>query len=193
MRNAGLKKVIDSHSAKYKINIQEERTMSINILLIAAAILLIYNVADGYKKGMVRQFISLVSLVVLCVLLALAINGMKSYLSGKIVNVIIVVVLLCLLGIVRHILGVVFFSAKVISKLPIIHGADKILGIAFGVLETVLMLWTLYTFVMMLDMGVVGSMIKNMTSGNQILEWFYRNNYLAFWIEKLTETTFVAG
>jgi uncharacterized membrane protein required for colicin V production len=165
--------------------------MSINILLIAAAILLIYNVADGYKKGMVRQFISLVSLIVLCMVLALAVNGMKSYLSGKIVNVVIVAVLLCLLGMARHILGLIFFSAKVISKLPIIHGVDKILGIAFGAMETVLILWTLYTFVMMLDMGVVGSMIKDMSAQNKILEWCYRNNYLAFWIEKLTETTFV--
>jgi uncharacterized membrane protein required for colicin V production len=157
--------------------------MSINILLIVIVILLFYNVAEGYKKGMVRQFISLVSLIVLCVILALAANGISSYKSGKFVNVAVIIILLCILGIARHILGVVFFSAKVISKLPVIHGVDKLMGIVFGIIETVLILWTLYGIVMILDMGVIGSLVKEWAAGNEILEWFYRHNYLVYWLE----------
>lgn len=160
--------------------------MSISILFIIMVVLLIYNMADGYKKGMVRQFISFVSLAILCVILALIANGLKNYINGKILNVLLAVILLCVIGIVRHILGVVFFSAKVVSKLPMIHSLDKIMGIAFGILETILILWTIYTFTMMMDLGVVGTMIKSSVSGNPILEWCYRHNYLAFWVENLT-------
>lgn len=160
--------------------------MSISILFIIMAVLLIYNVVDGYKKGMVRQFISFVSMIILCVIVALIANGLKSYISGKFLNVLLVVFLLCALGIVRHVLGVIFFSAKVVSKLPVIHGLDKILGIAFGILETVVILWTIYTFTMMMDLGAIGSMIKSAVAGNPILEWCYRHNYLAYWVENLT-------
>lgn len=160
--------------------------MSISILFIIMAVLLIYNVVDGYKKGMVRQFISFVSMIILCVILALIANGLKSYINGKILNVLLVVILLCVLGIVRHVLGVVFFSAKVVSKLPVIHGLDKIMGIAFGILQTILILWTIYTFAMMMDLGMVGSMIKSSVAGNPILEWCYRHNYLAYWVENFT-------
>jgi uncharacterized membrane protein required for colicin V production len=146
------------------------------------AILLIYNVTDGYKKGMVRKLISLVSMIVLCVVLGLTVNGISSYENGKFVNVAIVIVVLCILGIVRHLLGVVFFSAKIISKLPVIHSIDKLMGIIFGMLETVMILWTLYTVVIMLDVGVIGSLIKGWTTENEILTWMYRNNYLAYWI-----------
>jgi len=160
--------------------------MSISILFIIMAVLLLYNIVDGYKKGMVHQFISFVSLIILCVILALIANGLESYINGKFLNVLLVIILLCVLGIVRHILGVVFFSAKAVSKLPVIHGLDKIMGIVFGILQTVLILWTIYTFAMMMDLGVVGSMIKSSVVGNPILEWCYKHNYLAYWIENIT-------
>lgn len=154
-----------------------------NLLFIIVLILLIYNVVDGYKKGMVRQFISLVSLIVLCIVVALIGNGLQSYFEGNIVNVVIMVLLLCLVGIAHHLLGIVFFSAKMISKLPVVHWLDKLLGIAFGILETVLILWTIYTFTMMMDLGMIGQQILEYTAGNEILTWFYQHNYLAHWVE----------
>jgi len=154
-----------------------------NLLLIAAAVAALCKVVDGYKKGMVKEIISLVSLVILCVVAALIANGVNSYLDGQIVNVIAAVFLLCLLGIVHHLLGVVFFSAKLIVKLPVIHFADKLLGIVFGVFEVVLLLWTVYTFIMMMDIGTVGRIISDYTADSSILSWLYRHNFLAYLIE----------
>ena len=156
-----------------------------NLLLICVIILLVFNIVSGYKRGMVRQVISLISLIVLCTVAVLIANGLNSYYDGKILNVIVVVLLLVIIGIARHLLGVVFFSAKMISKLPIVHWLDKLLGIVSGALETVLILWTLYTFVMMMDLGMIGQLIINDTAESSILTWFYRNNYLAHLVERL--------
>ena len=144
-----------------------------------------FNIVSGYKKGMVREIISLISLIVMCVVVALIGNGLNSYFDGEIANVIIAVLLLCLVGIVHHLLGVVFFSAKVISKLPIVSWIDKLLGMLFGIVETILILWTIYAFIMMLDMGMIGQQILVYTRENQILTWLYENNYLAVWLERL--------
>ena len=144
-----------------------------------------FNIVSGYKKGMVREIISLISLIVMCVVVALIGNGLNSYFDGEIANVIIAVLLLCLVGIVHHLLGVVFFSAKVISRLPVVSWIDKLLGMLFGIVETILILWTIYAFIMMLDMGMIGQQILVYTRENQILTWLYGNNYLAVWLERL--------
>lgn len=156
-----------------------------NILLIIMGIILICNMVDGYKKGMVRSVISFVSLIVLCIVAALIGNGLQSYFDGEFLNVVIMVFLLCILGIVHHLLGVVFFSAKMISKLPIVHSLDKLLGVVVGVLETVLIIWTIYTFVMMLNMGMIGQQLLEYTRESSILTWFYEHNHLAYWVERL--------
>ena len=156
-----------------------------NLLFVIVLIVMFFNIVSGYKKGMVREIISLISLIVMCVVAALIGNGLNSYFDGEIANVIIAVLLLCLVGIVHHLLGVMFFSAKVISRLPVVSWIDKLLGMLFGIVETILILWTIYAFIMMLDMGMIGQQILVYTRENQILTWLYENNYLAVWLERL--------
>lgn len=164
-----------------------------NILLIAVAIAAVCKMIDGYKKGMVKEIISLVSLIVLCFVAALIANGVNSYTDGQVINVIASVFLLCLLGIAHHLLGVVFFSAKVISRLPVIHFLNKLLGIVFGAFEVILFLWTVYTFIMLMDIGIVGSIISEYTADSEILTWIYQHNYLAYLIQKhLGDLSFIS-
>lgn len=157
-----------------------------NLLLIIMALLLLCKMVDGYKKGMVKEIISFVSLIVLCVVLALIANGVNSYFDGQFAKVVIVVLLLAALAVVHHLLGVVFFSAKMIAKLPIVHWLDKILGIVVGILETVLILWTIYTFVMLMDLGAIGQQILIYTEESEILLWFYQHNYLAHLLQQIS-------
>ncbi len=166
--------------------------INVNVLFVIAVIVMVYNVIQGYRKGMVKAVISLVSMVVLCVVMALLANAVSSYHDGKYYNLAVMVILLAVLGIAHHLLGVVFFSAKMIVKLPVISFLDKLLGIVFGVCETVLILWTVYTFTMMMDMGVIGEMLLAYTEDNRILSWLYRHNYLAYGIQHLlAEFSFV--
>jgi len=156
-----------------------------NLLLIVVGIVLLCNIVDCYKKGMVRSIISFVSLIVLCIVVALIGNGLQSYFDGEILNVVIMVLLLCIVGIVNHLLGVLFFPAKLITKLPLVKSLDKLLGIVVGILETILILWTIYTLIMILNMGMIGQQLLEYTQGSPILLWFYENNYLAYWVQKL--------
>lgn len=160
--------------------------MNFNLLLLVAVLVLTVNVANGYKRGMVREIISFISLIITCVVVALLANALNSYFDGQIINVVVAVLLLCVVGIVHHLLRILFFSAKLISKLPIVSWADKLLGIAVGALETVLLLWTMYTFVMMMDMGMIGQQILEYTEDNTILKWLFERNYVALLVEQIT-------
>ena len=127
----------------------------------------------------------MISMIVVCILLALIAGGVRSYLDGNIVRVIVMVVLAIVLAIANHLVKFALFPAKVLSKLPLISLVDKILGAVFGILEVILLLWTVYTLVMMFYMGSVGEYIMTNTQSSAILSWLYEHNYLAFLIEKL--------
>lgn len=153
-----------------------------NLLLIIFLVVMLCNIVNGYKRGMVREIISFVSLIVMCVIVVLIANGVQSYLEKEMSGVIVAVLLLCVVGILHHLLGVAFFPAKMITKLPVIHWLDKLLGMAVGALETVLILWTVYTFIMFFGMGMIGHQILAYTQESELLSSLYQYNYLAHWI-----------
>lgn len=157
----------------------------LNILLIVAGIVLLINVAAGYKKGLVKSVISLVSLIFTCIVAIILGNVFYSYNDGEMFNVILLILLLCVIGVVRHLLGLLFFSAKVISSLPIVSWVNKLLGMAFGVLETLLLLWTVYKFNTVLNLGEIGRIIIENTEQSNILTWVEQHNYLAYLIEQI--------
>lgn len=161
--------------------------LNINIMLIIVVLAAVCKMVDGYKKGMIKEIISLVSLIVLSIVAALIAGGINSYFDGQFFNVAVMVLLLALVGIAHHLLGVVFLPAKLVSKLPVIHSVDKLLGIVFGVFEIVLVLWTVYTLIMMMDMGAIGQLVISYTEDSKILTWLYRYNYLAHGVEYLME------
>lgn len=166
--------------------------MEVNVLLIIVLAAMLFKIVDGYKKGMIKEIISLVSLAVLCTVIALIAGGISSYQDGRFFNVAAAFILLLILGIVHHLLSLVFFSAKMVSKLPVVHFVDKLLGVVFGVFEVVVLLWTVYTFVMMMDMGSIEEMVLACTEKNRILTWFYSHNYLAYGMEYLlSEFSFI--
>lgn len=159
--------------------------MNLNYLVIIVVILAICKVIDGYKKGMVKEIVSLVSMAVLCAAAALIAGGVSSYNKGRIFNVIAAAILLLLILTVHQLLKVVFFSAKLLSKLPVIHFVNKLLGMVFGVFEVILFLWTVYTLVMMMDLGAIEQIIISYTQESKALVWIYEHNYLAYLIELL--------
>lgn len=157
----------------------------INPLLIGVIILAACKAVDGYGKGMVKEIISLVSMAVLGATVALLAGAFSSYNDGKIFNVVVAVVLLTVLIIAHHLLKIVFFSAKLVSKLPVVHFVDKLLGVVFGLFEVILLLWTVYTLVMMLELGAIEEMILSYTEDSRLLKWLYQYNYMAFLVESL--------
>ena len=159
--------------------------MNMNLLMIITAVILVCTVMDGYKKGMVKTLISLISLLITCVVLFLIGNALGNYFDGRLFTLIITVLLLAAIGVVHHLLNVIFFSAKMISKLPIVHSLDRILGIVAGILETVLIIWTIYAFNIFRDLGTLGQVIVDYTRDSKILTYLYENNYLAYLVEQL--------
>ena len=156
-----------------------------NLMLIAAALFALFKVVDGYKKGMIKEVVSLVTLILMGNMVVLIGKGLHSYMEKEVVGVIIAVVLMALLGVVHHLLNVVFFSAKMISKLPVISWINKVLGAVFGVLEVILTLQIIYVFIMYFGLGMIGQQILEYTRESIVLTKIYQYNVVAKLVENL--------
>lgn len=156
-----------------------------NIMLIIAVICVLLKIADGYKKGMIKEIVSLVTLIIMGIMIVLISKGLHSYMEKEVVGVIIAVVLMALLGVVHHLLNVVFFSAKMISKLPVIHWVNKAFGAVFGALEVILILQIVYVFIMYFGLGMIGQQILEYTRESIALTKIYQYNVVARLVENL--------
>lgn len=156
-----------------------------NVVLLVTIVLLVIKILDGQKRGMVKEIISLVSLALTCVVVVIVGAGLHFVKSNQIAGVLVAILLLALLGIAHHFLRLVFFSAKLISKLPVISFGNKILGAIVGALEVILLLWTVYTFAMYYDLGAIGNIIIEGTKESTILTKVYEFNMLAPIVESV--------
>lgn len=158
-----------------------------NLLLIIIGVVLIWRVVEGFRSGMVREIISFVSLIVMSVSVVLLAVALGSYLDKDMISMIVAIILFLVLCILHRLVSVVFFSAKVISKLPVVHGIDRVLGGVVGVCETIIITWVIFSLVMAFGLGVIGDQIMLYIKESSILSFLYENNYLAYGVSLLSE------
>jgi len=162
-----------------------------NILFLVGVILLAVNMIEGYKKGMIKEIISYINLAIACVVMAITINAIFNYMDKKYLNLGLAFVILAVIGVVHHVLNVVIFSAKVISELPIVRWVDKVAGVLFGALLTVMLFWIMYFVCNVVDTSEVGTWIMRYTEQNPVLTWIYEHNLLVeFLKDKLSNFHF---
>lgn len=153
-----------------------------NWLLIIVIVLMAWRMTEGYKRGMVKEIISFVSLIVLCLAVAFLGGALLSFLEKDTVSMVVAIILLLVLCIGHWILNFFFFPAKALVKLPVVKSVDKILGVVIGAAETILLVWTLYTLLLTVEMGTIGQQIMVYVQESKILTFLYKYNYLAHWV-----------
>lgn len=104
-------------------------------VLIGIGLIFLWRIVTGFKRGMVKEIISLIAMAVagVCVLLILAAIG--NYMEREIGELIQMVVVLFVVCLIYRIVHVLLGSLKLIAKLPIIKWLDKILGAVVGFIE----------------------------------------------------------
>lgn len=151
-----------------------------NWLMIIILVILIWRIVDGYKKGMVKEIISFISMIVLCLTVALLGVAIIGYLDKDTVGMVVAVILLLALGIAHSLINLVLSPAKLVVKLPVVKSVDKLLGAVIGMAETIIMVWTLYILLLTVEMGTIGQQIFVYVQDSTILTLLYKYNYLAY-------------
>lgn len=158
-----------------------------NLLLIIIGVILIWRVIEGFRMGMVKEIISFISLIVMSVGIVLIAVALGSYMDKDMISMIVAIILLLVLGIVHRIISMIFFSAKIISKLPVVHGVDRFLGGVLGICETIIITWVIFALVMSFGLGIFGEQIMLYIKESAILSFLYEHNYLAYGVSLINE------
>ena len=116
------------------------------VSLIVIAIIFIWRISVGFRKGMVQEIISLIAMAVAGVCVVLILGAVGSYLEREIGRAIQSVIVLFVVCFVYRLVHTLFTSIDLISKLPVIKWLDKLLGIVVGFAEAALISGVLVYF-----------------------------------------------
>lgn len=105
------------------------------IALAVIALIFIWRMATGFHKGMVQELISLVAMAAAGVCVVLILGAVGSYIDREIAQVVQTVLVLLVVCFVYRLVHLLFTSLELVSKMPLVKGADKLLGLVIGFVE----------------------------------------------------------
>lgn len=150
-----------------------------NITLIIVFLIIIGKAYFGFKKGMTKEISGLISWILILFIMSIVIMLYTSFFANEAGNTIFSVIILVAIAILSGIIRLVLKPVKLISKLPLFHFADQLLGLVIGAAEGLLIVWLLYVLNEGGVFGGFGDLIRSDTAASEILSYIYEYNYLA--------------
>lgn len=164
--------------------------LSWNWALIVIAFIVIINVINGYKNGLVKEVINCVSLLVLSILIVLLSSVLKSYTDKQFVQMLTMIIMVLALTVAHKLIKIALDGMKILASLPVISILNKLAGAIFGVLETVVFVWFALCLIGMFDLGTIGEYINMYIGDSQLLTYLYDNNLIAKFGEQILGADF---
>ena len=158
-----------------------------NILLIAVVVSLIWRIAADTRRGIVCSVFALINTVFAALVIGMLCVAVNAYHAENYLAIGISVVLIAVLSILYSIIKLVFFPAKVLSKLPIVKSVDKLLGVVIGLAETIVAFWIFCYIVMFVDLGSFNQMLLHKIAESKILTFLYEYNLVGVLLESVKE------
>lgn len=154
-----------------------------NILLIVLAVILIWRILAGMKRGIVREAAALVNVLFVVLVLGLVSMIANAYHQANYIAIVVMLVIIVALSIAYSVVKIVFFPAKVLTKLPVLSSMDKLCGFVMGVAETLLLFWGLCYAMMYIQFGTLNEQILIMIGESRLLTALYEYNLLGVVLE----------
>ncbi len=161
-----------------------------NILLIIICAIILWLAIYGYRKGFVNMLVPLVSAFLSLVLLFMlkdwlfAILFQWAIFQGEHVLTRVVLILLI------FILGTLAFKwlikiLHILTKLPLVHGLNKLLGLVVGFIEGFLLVWLILYIVQIRQGFLLGFDMEPLIEQNGFVQFLYLNNLIEYLMNTL--------
>lgn len=111
--------------------------------------------------------------------LTMNVDTINDYIATSLTDITVsALAMFVLFVITKMILRIIISLLNVISRLPIIHEMNKLLGSAVGLVEGIFVIWVLCLFVTFMSGTHTGEMIMSAISSNSILSFIYNSNII---------------
>lgn len=154
-----------------------------NVLLVISCIIIIAFAVYGYTKGFVKALVPILSGVLALILIFLLKDWLLAFLlrwaifQGEHIFSRIVVILLIYIATTlafKWLFGVL----KILTRLPLVHGMNKLLGLLLGVVEGFLCVWLILYMIQMREGILFGIDFRNMITHNSFLSFLSEHNLI---------------
>lgn len=150
-----------------------------NLTLIIILIVLFYMAVRGWKKGLTRQLSGIAALAAAFAVLSLGIMLVTSFQNRELTNTIYSILFLVVFGLVYGIVKFLLRSIKMVTHLPVLHFCDRLLGIAAGILQGILLVWIFFLFCENNLLGEYTEYIRSDITESTFLKLLYQYNFFA--------------
>lgn len=161
--------------------------LTVNIPFWIVCLFLIIRVVAATKKGMVMEICSLIATLAGCISVLAIAFAIRNYINHDKIIFVVTLVLLAIFGMIYKMIDGLLTTMKLIAKLPVIKYADKVLGIVVGVAEVVVVVWTVFCIILIMDGGLIQRSIIECVNANIIMKKLFEYNYLYVFIAPFSD------
>ena len=109
----------------------------------------------------------------------LGVSNFKDYVVKSVANILLkIFVYIALVIVIYIIIRILLMVSKVITKIPIIHGINKLFGAALGLFQGLLIIWLIGFVISLISNTGLGTSIVNTIHESSFLTFLYDNNSL---------------
>lgn len=109
----------------------------------------------------------------------LGVSTFEEYIGGYLARIIVdAIAFVVTYIIVMLIFKVILLATDIITKIPGIHGANKIIGGVVGFAKGIIIVWFAFIIITMLMNTAFGKTCSDMINESEFLLWIYNNNLL---------------
>ncbi len=150
-----------------------------NLVFWVVLLLLIGGGLKGFKRGMVAELNTALALLLALLAAAMFIVAAEGYMEHETLRTILGIVCMTVVILVYKIADFILSSLKLISSVPVISGFNRLLGLGTGVLEAVLLTWSVFMVIAAFEFGGLSAYLLRNIQESAFLLWLFQNNYLA--------------
>lgn len=149
-----------------------------NYVEIAIIAIFVFFIGKGYLKGFIGEVVSIISMLLAIIGVALAMKIIDSFLKKQASDALLAAIFLVSLVLLMQVFRILIKSLKLFSKIPIINGLNKLLGMIIGIAEGLLITWILFFVITNYNVFNKSAEILEMVEGNKYILLLYKNNML---------------
>jgi len=157
----------------------------INFVLCGVVILFAFFALKGYKDGLVKGLVYVISMIVAIMAIGLIVSMVSSYLGKEFIALLIAVVFFLMLMLVSKMTKFLFVSFEFLSKLPVISWFNKLSGLCLGLGEAALFIWIAFVLLVIFGESEISGYVLEAVRENRFLLMMYENNYVVKFLLEL--------
>lgn len=122
---------------------------------IAVCLLVLWRVKRGFKNGILKEIVNILSGAISLVCVALVFYAVSSVMAGAMSTLTVCVIALIVLGILFKVCNLIFKPILALGDVAVVGGINKFLGAVLGLAEAGVIAYLVYRVCLYLDIYIL--------------------------------------